>query len=377
MSDVDAAGAAVTAGLVAGVLEKSGRKRKGGEPHGPCANCGAEVTGNFCSICGQPTHVHRSLFHMAEEFLHGIFHFDTRAWRTLPQLVFRPGTLTNNYIRGRRARYVSPLAMFLLAVFAMFFVFELLEGGGPSLGSINTGGPPDPVASLEGRIEGVKGNLEGLQASREFAPPDKQVKIDEKIVEAQARQKDLEERLAQLKAAPPAPAAPAATPDNDTSNDSIVDEIRKEANANNLNVVTGWPKLDEKLNASLKNPDLAAYKVQNAFLLAPISLPFVWLLFFWKRRVSLFDHTVFILYSLSFVSLLFITALVTSMIPGLTGWVWSILPLTIPIHAYFQLKGGYQLGWFSALWRVFFLLIFEFVCLVIFLVVILILGLMN
>ena len=65
---------------------------------------------------------------MAGEFLRGLIHFDTRAWRTIPLLIFRPGTLTHSYIHGKRARYISPLAMFLLAVFAMFVVFGFSGG---------------------------------------------------------------------------------------------------------------------------------------------------------------------------------------------------------------------------------------------------------
>ena len=68
--------------------------------------------------------MHRTLAHMVEEFLHGLLHFDTRAWRTLPMLVFRPGTLTRDYIHGKRARFISPLAIYLLTVFTMFVVFS-------------------------------------------------------------------------------------------------------------------------------------------------------------------------------------------------------------------------------------------------------------
>ncbi|MEZ6028381.1 MAG: DUF3667 domain-containing protein [Hyphomonadaceae bacterium] len=132
-------GAAVTAGLVAGAVEKG---EHGADGYGACSNCGADLSGKFCQACGQPTHIHRTLGHMVEEFLHGIIHFDTRAWRTLPLLVFRPGTLTREYIHGKRARYISPLAMFLLVIFSMFAVFAftggqtwaLIRGGGRGTG---------------------------------------------------------------------------------------------------------------------------------------------------------------------------------------------------------------------------------------------------
>lgn len=126
-TEVEAVGAAVTAGLAASLVD--GEKSHGEAAHGACANCGAQLSGNYCATCGQPAHVHRTLGHMVEEFLHGLLHFDTRAWCTLPMLVFRPGTLTRDYIHGKRARFISPLAIFLLAVFTMFVVFAFAGGG--------------------------------------------------------------------------------------------------------------------------------------------------------------------------------------------------------------------------------------------------------
>src|SRR3546814_14579923 len=70
--------------------------------------------------------------HILEELLHGVLHFDSKAWRTLPLLVFRPGRLTRDYIDGKRARYIAPLAIFLFSVFLMYFAFALV--GGPALG---------------------------------------------------------------------------------------------------------------------------------------------------------------------------------------------------------------------------------------------------
>ena len=89
--EFEAAGALATAGLAAGAIEG----REGGQQgEGGCANCGAPLQGAYCHACGQAAHPHRSLVHVFEEFLHGILHFDTKAWRTLPMLAFRPGTLT-------------------------------------------------------------------------------------------------------------------------------------------------------------------------------------------------------------------------------------------------------------------------------------------
>ena len=142
MSEVESAGAAVTAGLVAAAID--GPKKKGGPVKGTCLNCGSQIDGRFCADCGQPANIHRTLGHMVAEVLRGIFNLDTRAWKTLPLLLFRPGTLTRSYIHGQRARYISPLAMFLLSVFTMFVVFGFTNGS-----RIGVSDPVQRAAALE------------------------------------------------------------------------------------------------------------------------------------------------------------------------------------------------------------------------------------
>ncbi len=326
-SEIEAVGAAATAGLAAAAID--GKRGRAHAVDGICANCGANVDGAYCAACGQPAHVHRTLFHMVEEFLHGLLHFDTRAWKTLPMLAFRPGTLTHDYIHGKRARYISPLAMFLLCVFTMFVVFAF--SGGARIGVV------DPETRIEGAGTGAAIAAEQLAHEGEKATGMER---------------------------------------------SFYDEISEAVSSGDLLVRTGWPDLDKKIMHKLENPELAVYKVQNAaykfaFLLVPISLPFLWIMFFWKRGFTLFDHTVYILYSLSFVSLLFIVSALLSYWPAVMSVAAPVLLLAGPVHAYFHLKGGYGLGWFSALWRLPVLIVFAGIGLILFLLAILLLGLVG
>ena len=328
--EMEAAGAAVTAGLVAGAIERGGSG--GDHVHGACPNCGAELHGEFCSACGQPAHLHRTLGHMVEEFLHGILHFDTRAWRTLPLLVFRPGTLIREYIHGKRARYISPLAMFLLLIFTMFAVFAFAGGASVGVGKEVNAATGETVISTD------------VSSAPEGAIPGE---------------------VRRYKA--------------DPKTGDVFQQIREAYESGDIKVNTGIEFLDKKIKHKLENPELAFYKIQNAaykfaFLLVPISLPFIWLLFFWKRGLTLFDHTVYILYSLSFVSLLFIVMSLLSSWPGVFEFAMPWLLLSIPVHAYFQLKGGYSLGWFSALWRTPVLMLFATFGLTFFLIAIILLG---
>ena len=135
--NLDASGGLVDAGLVAASIDPPGARNHAETAlaHRQCANCDAPLSGSFCANCRQKAHVHRSLLHVGEEFLHGITHFDGKAWLTLPALLFRPGKLTRNYIEGKRAGYIASVPLFLLVVFLMFFVFSFVHikdniGGG-------------------------------------------------------------------------------------------------------------------------------------------------------------------------------------------------------------------------------------------------------
>jgi hypothetical protein len=100
-------------------------------------------------------------------------------------------------------------------------------------------------------------------------------------------------------------------------------------------------------------------------------------LFLWKRGVNLSDHIVYALYALSFASLLFVAGMLTAQTPWirwLTPWLFLV---GLPAHTFFHLKGAYALGWWSALWRTFFMLIFATIILIVFLTLVLILGLVG
>ncbi len=88
-----------------------------------CDNCGAAVTGRYCPACGQrlesPVH---SLWHFTKVATEDLTHADSRLWRTLGALLFRPGYLTREFLAGRRARYLPPVRLYLV-ISVMFFLW--------------------------------------------------------------------------------------------------------------------------------------------------------------------------------------------------------------------------------------------------------------
>ncbi len=92
-----------------------------------CLNCSAGLTGRWCSSCGQSEEArHRSLRHLLAELAEALTHADSRLWRTLGRLAWKPGRLTRDYLEGRRTSQLPPLRLVLIALFLLFTVASLL-----------------------------------------------------------------------------------------------------------------------------------------------------------------------------------------------------------------------------------------------------------
>ena len=94
-----------------------------------CPNCNNELTGNFCSNCGQKRHElqDRKVSTFVRNFFEESFSFDSKFLKTLKYILFRPGFLTYEYIQGRVASYVTPLKMYLFVSVVTFFVTSLIN----------------------------------------------------------------------------------------------------------------------------------------------------------------------------------------------------------------------------------------------------------
>jgi hypothetical protein len=91
-----------------------------------CANCGARLADRYCGRCGQDSHASLSLGHFMHEFFEGLFHVDSKFWRTLRTLLTRPGLLTQDYLDGKRLRYSPPFRSYLVISIAYFVLGSIL-----------------------------------------------------------------------------------------------------------------------------------------------------------------------------------------------------------------------------------------------------------
>ena len=393
-------GEAVSGALIARAIEPETGK-DGHTDERACLNCGAPLVGDFCHSCGQRAHVHRTLAAFWHDLVHAVLHFEGKIWRTLPLLAWKPGELTRRYIHGERAKFVSPMAMFLFSVFLMFAIFSTL--GGP----IDTGPDKPDATSAEESADArqtferdrakTQAKLARMRAERArlaaAGQPTIHIDVDIRNTENEL---ELEKRvfegamaLAGEEEKPEAePAKAEATPDgNAATADSKVDGSKESEDSINVSskseMVNNW--FADAYKRAKENPKLLIYKLQtNAYkfswALIPISVPFVWLLFLHRRRYrqyKVYDHTIFVTYSLAFMGLGLIV--LTLLKPLGLGKGLAVLAMTFipPIHMYRQLRGAYQLRWWSAAWRTFLLLNFAFIAVSLFFVLLLALGVLG
>lgn len=426
------------------ITNELSQTQEGAQNEKVCANCGATLSGAYCHACGQSAHIHRSLLHMVEELLHGLFHFDTKAWRTIPALIFRPGKLTRDYIAGKRTSYVSPLALFLFLIFLMFFVFSYTMDDTNNNFLTVTNSREDIVAE----IATAQSNLSQLQtqASEKRQEQESDSDLPERIHEGTQQLRILQDKLNDLdevvvnkteleseiarlrttlneitiqgqgihasdsasqaeaialqkrfiasdlryaekrlrrviknerktqtkqaaKSALKAPSASAevhasATASTSASSETSASEHDTDVTHFKASDLPEYPMLGNLLESANKDPKFTLYKMKKnaaslAFLLIPISLPFLWLLFAFRRQFVMFDHAVFSLYSLSFISvlLMLIAILAKLEFKGTAALLFTLAP---PVHMFSQLRHAYQLTRFEAVWRTIALLFIAF-----------------
>ncbi|GAC1577712.1 MAG: DUF3667 domain-containing protein [Sphingomicrobium sp.] len=301
------------------------------------------LTGPYCAACGQHAHVHWTLGAFCHDLAHGVLHVEGRTWRTLPLLAWRPGELARRYIEGQRAIRVADGAV--------------------------------PVQCVP--------NVRSGQLPHHYAACRSGQDIDEAEYQSIAKLA----ALRQQRAAAAAANQPTAATDRQVTSEAEDLRIMTRLSRDGLvkgtatrmsDDVPAW--LRDPIERAAANPDLTLYQLKSSaykwsWALIPLSVPFLWLSFPLSRRFRMYVHTVFVTYSLSFMSLL----VVALTIIAATGFPEAFIAALLipPVHMYRQLKGAYALGRFGALWRTVALLLFAMIAVALFLAAMVVHGILD
>ena len=391
--EIETVGDIATGALLARAVE-SEQGEGAGTGNANCLNCTAPLTGAFCINCGQKAKVHRTLSAFWHDLIHGVFHFDGKIWRTLPMLVWHPGRLTRRYVHGERAKFVSPLALFLFCVFVTYasvnsIVPKSFDGAIETPASIAKSLADDKreaeadlkelqtdlseakaegsnTVSIDMAINRQTAAITKIESERQAAVTKqqrRQIGIDKERAIAITKIVETEYKISAAKKAGTSTVDLEANLADERmglkilNNASVFVEKGTDAKAEDFDVnILGIESLNQAARHALENPQLVMYKVQSsaykyAWLLIIISTPFVWLIFAWRRQYMIFDHAVFVTYSLCFMLLL---TTFGSFALRFENWLpptITFLTFAPALHMYRQLKEAYVLARFSALWR--------------------------
>ena len=95
-----------------------------------CENCGAQLDGHWCGQCGQAAVDYRRSFrHVVVDVLDSFLNWDSKFFTTIALLIVKPWRLTNEFLAGKRVRYVNPLRLYLLASILFFFAVNYGANG--------------------------------------------------------------------------------------------------------------------------------------------------------------------------------------------------------------------------------------------------------
>ncbi|MFL6568240.1 MAG: DUF3667 domain-containing protein, partial [Chthoniobacterales bacterium] len=153
----DAAVDATTEGRRGLLRRRKKREDERGLTH--CENCGTPLTGEFCSQCGQhAVDYKRSLWRVLIDAADSFLNWDTKFLSSIGVLLVKPWRLTNDFNAGRRARYVHPLRLYLLASIAFFLMLRFVHFSGEGVIQLSTEDRAELAATL-GKLTGGDSSL--------------------------------------------------------------------------------------------------------------------------------------------------------------------------------------------------------------------------
>ena len=316
--------------IVDSAMEHAAADAAGGlnGPRGPvqdtdCLNCGAALAGEFCHDCGQSGHsIRRPFWSLISESLETFFSIDGRIARTLPGLMLKPGRITRDYLDGKRARFIPPFRLYVLASLIFFVLMPVVTGRGFNLGMPG-----------EGTIEEARVQVEEAFESGEMTEGEYQEAIRGLDQVEDLWKGGIPGLLQDPPATPddanaeePGQADPALPPDAEWEGfmpKSALDAVRKAGEEGDKDAAQFAEVMD--------NPGRLARQTQEwiprlMFVLLPIYACLLALSYLWRRKILFFDH---LIVSLHFHSALFFAMSVGFLLSLLIGAGWVALALLI------------------------------------------------
>src|SRR5213594_2713924 len=312
-----------------------------------CENCGAPLTGHYCAQCGQAAVDYRRSFrHVIADVLESFLNWDSKFFATIALLIFKPWRLTNEFLAGKRVRYVNPLRLYLLASILFFFAVNY---GAKDLRLQRGKLSPKDRAELEADLK--KGDL----------PPAVREQLEALLLESPSPSSS-----SQTTSPSPATNVPSPSPASETDKQkqeygkigerpfAVFDEAKSTTAFEHWIEARAKDKMGEH---GTKMGLFIATLFSNLPYMMLCCIPlfaFVLKILYIRRHIFYIDHLVYALHIHTFlytgVMLIVLATMGLNRIapPTLAGWVIALLWILFVVQIFLSIRRVYRQGWFMS-----------------------------
>ena len=261
-----------------------------------CKNCENEFTGHFCNNCGQSAKdFDRPVSVLIVDAMANMVAFDTRVWKSLKSILFKPGEMALDYISGKRVRYMPPFRLYLFISFIFFLLLRLSVNSDSNI----------KLISVQDKEEGVK-----TEKSIDVVP--------ESVASTDLKTNDLKPREVKT------------------------DKLKKSKNTKNTKKIE-----DIKANKELYISRFFTYLSWALILMMPLYAMLLWFLFRKYQRHYL-GHFIFSLNQHAFLFFIFsIQIIITLIFPAKETIYEAWLLLAFPVYQIIGARKLYRAKWSS------------------------------
>src|SRR5947209_14463792 len=349
-------------------VERTARRRWFGRgkdrqplPFTHCQNCGAQLTGRYCAKCRQSAVDYRRSFrHVIADVLDSFLNWDSKFLATIGLLIARPWRLTNEFLAGRRVRYVHPLRLYLLASILFFFAVNYGAKG---------------LRLEPGKIS--EKNRTAIAAAVAEKRDEIEAELDKDNLSADERKKAQEALDYLTKPSPAATAAaeeqpsptitPAASPpDSGKRSYGPVNErpfLVFDADTKSSTPFERWleARAKEKMGEhGTKMGLFIATLFSNLPYMMLCCIPlfaFVLKILYIRRHIFYIDHLIYALHihTFAYVGIMLIVLATIGLnraAPGpIAGWIIALLWIAFVVQIFLSIRRVYRQGWFMSIFK--------------------------
>ncbi len=316
-----------------------------------CENCGAQLHGHWCGQCGQAAVDYRRSFrHVIADVLDSFLNWDSKFFATIALLILKPWRLTNEFLSGKRVRYVNPLRLYLLASILFFFAVNYgARGLRLEPGKLN----PKDRAELEADLK--KTDL----------PPAAREELEALLREPQAQASP-----GPISPSPPTAASPSPAPGSDKQRQEygkigerpfvVFDE------AKSTTPFERWIEGRAKEKMGEHGTKMGLF-ISTLFSNLPYMMlcciplfAFVLKILYVRRHIFYIDHLIYALHihTFAYVGIMLIvlaTIGLNRVTPGpVAGWIIALLWIAFAMQIFLSIRRVYRQGWFISVFKFFF-----------------------